>query len=79
METFLRPFAKLRVLSKVEAQAQDKKGFLYILTQLILPPTIVYSTFVSNISSGFTPKMSLDKTTISANFPIWIDPLIFSS
>ena len=30
VETLLRPFDKLRVLSRVEAQAQDKKGLRYI-------------------------------------------------
>jgi hypothetical protein len=34
MKAFLRPFGKLRVLSKVEAQAQDKKGFLHMLSSL---------------------------------------------
>ena len=57
---------------------KHQSGYEAVALNTILPPTIVMTGRISLISSGFTVKMSLSKSTISARYPGFMRPLMSS-
>ena len=60
------------------ADCRRFRGFAY-RENTILPPTIVIATWRFSMFFSGHVRMSSMRTTISANFPTSIEPLLFSS